>query len=420
MKSKKTTLHVEASIIGTLFCWPDSFDIAIRQLKPEMFKNYKKAFEWLLKQYEEQRSWDIQICTAQFGDIENLISAAEPETLQAAIFFLVEEYYKEKDKQTYINAATMLDVSDVIQARDYVLSQISENPEPEKEEQSRNDKIREALQSIEKMDNGINTHIPEWNEILGGFRGGEWTIIGGRPGTGKTRQSIAILLEMARNGNPMLFVSIEMPERAIYLECISILTGIDKYRMMKGKLTIPEIEKCTNAGIELSKIPFYIVDFRQCTNKWTVISRVIRRYQRDFGIKAFGLDYIQIIYSGIEKIDNGRILDRLTRVSNNLAMFVKGTGLDCLTPAQLGRQVEVKAGKRPTSMSDLKEAGAFEQDADKVVLLWRPSTCGITEDEQGVSFLKQSTEWIVVKNRRFDIIDSFWTDRVEKENDVPF
>jgi replicative DNA helicase len=416
MSKKKTTVHVEASIIGTLFCWPDGFDIAAKQLKSEMFKNYQHAFEWMQKQFDEQRVWDIQICTSQFGDITELISVSEPETLQHAIAFLVEAYNKEKDKQTYINAAYMLESSDVVEARDYVLSNISDNPPPEKEEQSRNSKIKEALLSIENMDNGTELSIPEWNDILGGFRGSEWTILGGRPGTGKTRQTIALLLDLAKAGTPTLFVSVEMAERAIYLECISILTGIDKYKMMrKGMLTNSEIKQCAEAGVELSKLKFYIVDYIQATNKFTLMSRVIRRYQRDFGIKVFGVDYIQIMYSGIQKIDNGRILDRLTRVSNDLALFVKSTGLDCLTPAQLGRQVETKPGKRPNSMSDLKEAGAFEQDADKVVLLWRPSTCGVEEDEEGVKYQKESTEWIVTKNRRFDIITSFWTGRDAKE-----
>ena len=150
-----------------------------------------------------------------------------------------------------------------------------------------------------------------------------------------------------------------------------------------------------------------------------MISRVIRRYKRDFGVKVFGLDYIQIIHSGIDKIDNGNILHRLTRVSNDLFMFCNATELDCIACAQLGRQVEAKPLKRPTSMSDLKEAGAFEQDADKVVNLWRPTSCGVIQDEEGRDYKKSETEWIIVKNRRFDIIGSFWTGREPVSNQFP-
>jgi hypothetical protein len=70
-------------------------------------------------------------------------------------------------------------------------------------------------------------------------------------------------------------------------------------------------------------------------------------------------------------------------------------------------------------MSDLKEAGAFEQDADKVVNLWRPTSCGVERDEEGREYTKSETEWIIVKNRRFDIIGSFWTGRQPASNQFP-
>lgn len=416
---KKTTLHVESSIIGTLFCWPDYFEKASLHLKPEMFKHYKKAYRWMCKQFDEQRSWDIQIVTAMFGNVSDLITAAEPETLQSAIAFLIEEYNREQDTATYIAAAAMLDGQDVAEARNYVLSRITDNPAPIEEERRRGDKIKEALDSIEDMDNGVPVSIEDWNEKLGGFKGSELTFLGGRPGTGKTRQAISLLLDLAKQDYPTLFVSVEMPERAVYLECLSIMTGIDKYRMMRGGLELYEVKECTEAAKRLALIPFHIVDFKQATNKFSMISRVCRRYKRDYGVKAFGLDYIQIVHSGIDKIDNGNILQRLNRVSNDLSMFVKGSDLDCIACAQLGRQVEAKPLKRPTSMSDLKEAGAFEQDADKVVNLWRPTSCGVERDEEGREYKKSETEWIIVKNRRFDIIGSFWTGREPMSNQFP-
>lgn len=416
---KKTTLHVESSIIGTLFCWPDYFEKASLHLKPEMFKHYKKAYKWMCKQFDEQRSWDIQIVTGVFGNISNLIIASEPETLQSAIAFLIEEYNREQDAATYIAAAAMLDGQDVAEARNYVLSRITDNPAPIEEERRRGDKIKEALDSIEDMDNGMPVSIEDWNEKLGGFKGSELTFLGGRPGTGKTRQAISLLLDLAKQDYPTLFVSVEMPERAVYLECLSIMTGIDKYRMMRGGLELYEVKECTQAAERLARIPFHIVDFKQATNKFSMISRVARRYKRDYGVKAFGLDYIQIVHSGIDKIDNGNILQRLNRVSNDLSMFVKGSDMDCIACAQLGRQVESKPLKRPTSMSDLKEAGAFEQDADKVVNLWRPTSCGVERDEEGREYKKSETEWIIVKNRRFDIIGSFWTGREPVSNQFP-
>jgi replicative DNA helicase len=426
-KTKKTTIHVEASIIGTLFSWPDGFEKASLHLKPEMFKHYGSAYRWMLKQFDEQRSWDIQICAANFGDITDLIVASEPETLMSAIAYLAEEYQVERHLAIYGFAyAAMLDRQNN-QYKQYhpseiweeVQSQITDNPAPIEDERRRGDKIKEALDSIEDMDNGVPVSIEDWNEKLGGFKGSELTFLGGRPGTGKTRQAISLLLDLAKQGTPTLFVSIEMPERKVYLECVSIMTGIDKYRMMRGGLELHEVRECTQAGIELSKLPFYILDYRQATNKWTMISRVVRRYKRDFGVKVFGLDYIQIIHSGIDKIDNGNILHRLTRVSNDLFMFCNATDLDCIACAQLGRQVEAKPLKRPTSMSDLKEAGAFEQDADKVVNLWRPTSCGVERDEEGREYKKSETEWIIVKNRRFDIIGSFWTGRQPASNQFP-
>jgi replicative DNA helicase len=418
-KTKKTTIHVEASIVGTLFSWPDGFEKASLHLKPEMFTHFKSCYEWMCKQFNEQRSWDIQICAANFGDITDLIVASEPETLFSAIAFLTEEYNREQDISAYYGAIGMLEGHDVGEVRQYIISRITDNPAPIEDERRRGDKIKEALDSIEDMDNGVPVSIEDWNEKLGGFKGSELTFLGGRPGTGKTRQAISLLLDLAKQETPTLFVSVEMPERAVYLECLSIMTGIDKYRMMRGGLEIHEVRECTEAAKKLALIPFHIVDFKQATNKFSMISRIVRRYKRDFGVKVFGLDYIQIVHSGIDKVDNGNILQRLTRVSNDLSMFCKATELDCIACAQLGRQVESKPLKRPTSMSDLKEAGAFEQDADKVVNLWRPTSCGVERDEEGREYKKSETEWIIVKNRRFDIIGSFWTGRQPTSNQFP-
>jgi len=186
----------------------------------------------------------------------------------------------------------------------------------------------------------------------------------------------------------------------------------------RGGLNTETMKRVVQAGQELHALPLYVIDSIESTRQLPQIIRAVRRYQGDFGVKVFGLDYIQLLYSGKAKVDSSDMLRRLTDVSQDLAAFLKVSALDCIACAQLGRQVEHRADKRPTSMSDLKEAGAFEQDADLVAGLWRPAQHGI-EAENGQKYPITATEWIVLKNRPYDIFDSIWTGLEEEPINQP-
>ena len=159
---KTNTIHVEASIIGTLLCAPEYFATANKTLKPEMFRYYKDMYDWMQDlDVNKMMSWDIQMAASKFGDISDLIVASEPETCSAAINFLKEEYDRQNDQAMYISAARQLEVDSPYLVREYILSHVGENNEIEAEK-TRGDKMYEAWQDIETGQIGVP---PCWTSI---------------------------------------------------------------------------------------------------------------------------------------------------------------------------------------------------------------------------------------------------------------
>jgi hypothetical protein len=129
---KQNTIHVEASIIGTLICAPEYFATANKVLRPEMFQHYRGFYDWMHDlDVNKMMSWDIQMVASNFGDVSELIVASEPETCSAQIAYLKEEYDRIQDGYKYISAAAQLEIESPYAVREYVLSQIGENGEVE-------------------------------------------------------------------------------------------------------------------------------------------------------------------------------------------------------------------------------------------------------------------------------------------------
>ena len=219
---------------------------------------------------------------------------------------------------------------------------------------------------------GSNDGLPYgfWalDDLTGGLHGGELTILAARPSMGKTALMLDIVRENAIRGKvPTLIFTLEMDQELLVERMFSAEAKVDSRRMKQGNLTDPELLKISEAMAAVASAPIYIDD-SSMLDELTMFTRC-RRLQRDAGIGLVVLDYLQLMHS----VKSGRDQNRVQEVSNisrTLKAIARDLKIPVLALSQLSRDLEKRPNKRPI-LSDLRESGSLEQDADNVVFIFR-------------------------------------------------
>lgn len=217
--------------------------------------------------------------------------------------------------------------------------------------------------------------ITPLDDAIGPMRRTHLVIGAGRPGMGKTATAISYAIGAARNGHGVLLITIEMSrgeltERILADMCFAGGNGI-LYENIRDRELIPaETRTVCRASEELSELPLYIHD----TSRMTIgkLDRVIRRFKRRMEAQGKSLDlvivdYLQLIGSDDRKANR---FETVTEVSNGLKRLAKSHDVAMFALSQLSREVEKRPDKRPM-LSDLRESGSIEQDADTIVFFFR-------------------------------------------------
>jgi len=255
-------------------------------------------------------------------------------------------------------------------------------------------------QAMEVQSNGagINTGFRQFDEIFGSFKRGALGIIGGRPAMGKTSFALNIAKKIATEQQiPVGIFSIEMTGIELANSLISSHCGVDSRKINEGRLTAREwdlldknISGILNAPIYVDDVPHGLTlqDFRVKARKMV----------REYGVRIIFIDYLQIMDGG--KHFQTRELE-LSFITRNLKKIAKELDITIIVLSQLNRGVEAREGlegKRPR-LSDLRESGAIEQDADWVLFVHRPEYYHIFQDENG-NDLRGMAQIIIAKNRK--------------------
>lgn len=215
---------------------------------------------------------------------------------------------------------------------------------------------------------GIDTGFQTLNDLLGGVQRGELIVLAGRPSMGKTALAVAIGVNAAKNkkqNNSVLFFSLEMPEEQITMRILSAETGIDSFRLRSGRQSHQESNNLLEKAQNLSHIKFFIDDIPLTTI--TNIRITSRRIKRIYGLDLIIVDYLQLIKN--EGSNDTRSIE-LGHITQGLKSIAKELNVSIIVLSQLSRAVENREDKRP-QLSDLRESGAIEQDADLVMFIYR-------------------------------------------------
>ena len=222
---------------------------------------------------------------------------------------------------------------------------------------------------------GVPTAVRDINLKLNGYQQSDLTIIAGRPAMGKTAYALNDALHQARLGYPVGIFSLEMSARQLTARLFSNYAEIDSNKLAFGTLSQSEYDVAAGLRSSFSKLPLYIDDEPYLS----LLSLKIKakKWVREKKVKVIYIDYLQLINNNLK----GRTRDQeISEISRTLKGLAKELDIPIIALSQLSRVVETRGDKRPM-LSDLRESGAIEQDADNVLFLYRPEYYGIPQWE---------------------------------------
>lgn len=261
------------------------------------------------------------------------------------------------------------------------------------------DLMSEMLDAIEKRYLnggdvlGMKTGYKKLDTTLNGFKKGELVVVAGRPGMGKTAVAINIADGLADNGNKVVLHELEMTKEAIGFRLISKNTMIKHRLIQNGKLEGRDFEKIVNEANRMSKRENLYLDCNPKQSLLTIRARVMALKQSQ-GIDVLIIDYLGLMDINI-KDTKANAVGELTR---GLKLLAKELDINIIILCQLSRSVEQRNDKRPF-LSDLRDSGSIEQDADVVIFTYRGSYYGEEKTEYRGEHKYEDLELIIAKNR---------------------
>ena len=414
--------ELEEAVLGALMLEKDAYSVVGEILKPESFYDPSHQLIYGAVQGLSMQQKPVDVLTV----VEELKRRGELEPSGGAIYIaeLSEkvasaahiEYHARIIAQKYLARELIsfsseisqnafdetVDVDDLMQETEGKLFEISQR-NVKKDVIQINPVIKEALENIQIAANrkdgmsGLPTGFKELDELTSGWQNSDLVIITARPAMGKT----ALVLSMAKNialdfEQPIAIFSLEMSNVQLVNRLIVNVCQIKGESIKSGRLSDDEWERLDKNHKLLYNSPIYIDD----TPSLSVfeLRTKARRLVREHNVRALIIDYLQLMNAS--GMNFGSREQEVSMISRSLKGLAKELNIPIIALSQLNRGVESRVGnegKRP-QLSDLRESGAIEQDADIVCFIHRPEYYRITEDENGNS-LVGIAEIIVAKHR---------------------
>jgi len=214
---------------------------------------------------------------------------------------------------------------------------------------------------------GVATGLNDLDALTGGLYPGDLTILAGRPGHGKTSAAMSIADYVARQGMPVLFLSLEMAREELVQRLLAMYTRVPANAQRRQALTPEHIDALTRGMAKISTLPLHIDDNRGVTIA-DIRARTLAAAHRMHGIGLLIVDYIGLITTSIRGGQNAA--QAIGEISRGLKILAREIDAPILALAQLNREIEHRPDKIPT-LADLRDSGSLEQDADQVVFIVR-------------------------------------------------
>ena len=259
------------------------------------------------------------------------------------------------------------------------------------------EKILKIRSRTNEKHNGVHTGFRELDLMTDGFDNGDLILIAARPSMGKTAFALSITHQIAKMNIPVAFFSIEMVKEQIMTRLFSQITKIDSNKFKRGNFSSEEHSKIKDAIQYSYKLPIWIDD--SASLSLVELRNRAKRLVKNNGVKAIFIDYL-----GIMKTTKEQNREREVSVlSQGLKQLAKELQVPVIALSQLSRNTEQRGDKKPL-LSDLRDSGGLEQDADQVIFIHRPEYYKIKTFSDGLS-TENIAEIIVAKNRNGPVGD---------------
>ena len=416
-------VEIERVVLGALMVDSDAFSVVSELLKPETFyePRHQKIYEAIRNMNMDERPVDIMTLNdelSMMGEIDKVggvdylmeISSqvASAAHVESHARILAEKYMQRQlihfagDIETKAYDSSV-DVDELMQQAEGSLFQISQNNMKQDFTQVA-PVVKNAVEILQRAASnkggltGIPTGYTGMDEITSGWQASDLVIIAGRPAMGKTSFALSIAKNVAVDyGVPIGFFSLEMNNVQLVNRLISNVCEVSGRKILNGQLDPSDWERLDKRIGRLTDAPIYVDD----TPGLSVfeLRTKARRLVREKGVKIIMIDYLQLMNANGMKF--GSRQEEVSTISRSLKGLAKELDIPVLALSQLSRNVENREGlegKRP-QLSDLRESGAIEQDADMVLFVHRPEYYHIYQDEKG-NDLHGMAQIIIAKHRK--------------------
>ncbi len=255
--------------------------------------------------------------------------------------------------------------------------------------------VLDEIDEISKKEDGltgVTTGFDGLDKLTNGWQQSDLIILAARPGMGKTAFTLSLAKNAAEDGQGVAVFSLEMSGKQLTSRLIAMESELDSGKLRSGKLEDQDWPVLQQAVEKLSDLPIFIDD-TPSINIFELRAKV-RRLKQKHNIQLVVIDYLQLMSAGPSN-KNGNREQEISMISRALKGLAKEMSVPVIALSQLSRAVESRSGDKRPMLSDLRESGAIEQDADIVTFIYRPSYYGFTEDDPAGNL----AEIIVAKHR---------------------
>ncbi|HPF96585.1 MAG TPA: replicative DNA helicase [Mangrovimonas sp.] len=441
-------LDLEEAVLGAMMIDKKGVDEVIDILSPEAFysEGHQHIFQSIFELFQESKPIDLLTVSTQLKKNEKLdivggdfylISLTQKVSSSAHIEYhariILQKFIQrslikissEIIEDAYDETQDVFDMLDRAEAKLYDVTQGN----LKRSSETAQDLVIQAKKKIEEISNkkglsGIPSGFDKLDRLTSGWQPSDLVIVAARPGMGKTALTLSMARNISVNQNiPVAFFSLEMSSVQLITRLISSETGLSSEKLRTGKLEKHEWEQLNVKVKGLEKAPLYIDD----TPSLSIfdLRAKARRLASQHGIKLIIIDYLQLMTAGGSQ-KGGNREQEISTISRNLKALAKELNVPVIALSQLSRAVETRGGSKRPILSDLRESGAIEQDADIVSFIYRPEYYKIEEwDDEERSPTEGQAEFIVAKHRnggldnirlkflghlgKFDNLDDFGT-----------
>src|SRR3989475_10266329 len=259
--------------------------------------------------------------------------------------------------------------------------------------------VKKAINTIEDFHQrqgvltGVGTGFTDFDRMTNGLHGGEMVVIAARPSMGKTSLAMNVAEHVAIDLRlPVGIFSLEMTAESLVLRMLCSRSRVNLRNVREGFLAERDFPKLTGAAGKLSGAPLFIDDSSGLSI--LQLRAKARRMYQQHGIKLFVIDYLQLLHSTSRRAENRQ--QEIADISNGIKALAKELKVPVIVLSQLNRELEKDKNRKPR-LSDLRESGAIEQDADLVALLYKPSSGD--DDESAVEQDAVPVNLLIAKQR---------------------